>query len=377
MSEERERAGLIDRRRFLEAALAGALAGAGQGVASGAPAPKRRPKKACILLWMEGGPSQLDTVDPKPGAPAGIRGEFRATATNVGGIQLCEHLPRLARQADKLAIIRSMATADASHLGATYHLATGYPRRPGMLHPEVGAVAGKYLHAAKAELPGFVSLGSAGLRRGYPGEGFLGPAYQPLRLRSWSSPPPGKLRALCDVTTEWGRYRPVYGESTLGRNCLAARRLVEAGVSFVAVHQGGYDTHTNNFAVLRSRLGELDPAWSGLLQDLHERHLLKTTLVVWLGEFGRSPRINAAGGRDHWTRGWSVVLAGGGVKGGLVHGATDASGLVVTNDPVTEAELLATVYAALGIDPRATNACGAEAIPLVPPGAAPLRGLLG
>jgi len=378
MSAENQFSSIRHRRLFLRGALAGAAGAVLDGPLGllSSPiqaAPSPRKAKACILLWMGGGPSQLDMLDLKPEAPAEIRGEFKPIATNVKGIQICEHLPLLAKQADKLAIVRSMNTTEGDHGRGTYHMLTGYPRRPDLTHPEVGAVVAKYRGNPKSELPGWVTFNAGGMM---PGEGFLGPAQQPLRLPSPQDAPEGKLKTLCDISGEWNKLSTLYGDSDLGKNFLAARRLVEAGVPFVLVAQGGYDVHGNAFQVLKDRMDVLDPAWSGLLRDLSDRGLLQQTLVVWVGEFGRTPRINVNNGRDHWVRGWSAVLAGGGVKGGVVYGATDKTGESIQDNPVSEGDWLATIYNALGIDPQAKHPAGQKMVPLTPENAKPIMDVL-
>jgi hypothetical protein len=361
-----------DRRLFLKGAL-GAAGTVLAGPALRAADPSKH-AKACIVLWMSGGPSQIDTFDMKPDAPVEIRGEYKSIPTTARGLLICEHLPHLAKHGDKLTVIRSMNTISADHTGATIRMLTGYAPDPlGLKYPWLGSVVAKYKGDPKSPLPGCVSLGEAHLQ---PDEGFLGPAYQPMRLAALKDAPEGKMKKLCDVSTEWEKYGKVYGDSDLGRNCLAARRLVEAGVPFVQVNHGGYDMHANLFPMLKTRLGQLDPAWAGLLQDLGDRGLLSSTLVVWMGEFGRTPRINANAGRDHWPRGFSVVLAGGRVKGGVAHGETETNGSGVKEKPVTEGELLATVYTGLGIDPKATNMAGVKAVPLTPEKSEPIKEVL-
>jgi hypothetical protein len=362
----------LDRRLFLK----GSLAAAGTVLAGPAlwAADPSKKAKACIVLWMSGGPSQIDTFDMKPDAPIEIRGEYKSIPTTAKGLRICEHLPHLAKHGDKLAVIRSMNTSSADHTGATHHMLTGYPPDPfGLKYPWIGSVVDKYKGDPKSSLPGCVSLGEAHFQ---PDEGFLGPAYQPMRLASLKDAPEGRMKKLCDVSTEWEKYGKVYGDSDLGRNCLAARRMVEAGIPFVQVNHGGYDMHANLFPALKARLGQLDPAWAGLLQDLGDRGLLSSTLVVWMGEFGRTPRINQNNGRDHWPRGFSVVLAGGRIKGGITYGETEVNGKAVKEKPVTESELLATVYTALGIDPKATNTAGTRAVPLTPEKSEPIKDLL-
>jgi hypothetical protein len=358
----------LSRRQF----LADTMAAGGLWLSSGLAAEAARKGKRCILLWMTGGPSHIDTFDMKPEAPIEIRGLFKPIDTNVNGIQICEHLPQLARQADKLAIVRSMRTLFSDHLLATYYLLTGRRLELDFTHPELGVVVGR--QGVEDDLPGFISLGAPPLGR--PGEGLLGPSSQPLRLKSFRAAPGPRLSKLCDIDREPDRVRQRYGNSDFGRNCLAARRLLEAGVPFVEVLHEGYDLHAKLFELLPRRLAELDPAWSALLQDLDDRGLLQDTLVVWMGEFGRMPRINPLGGRDHWAQGWSVVLAGGGVKSGLVHGKTDRTGSSVDGDVVTERDLLATIATALGLDPRAELRLGKETVSVFPAGAEPIKELL-
>jgi hypothetical protein len=365
----------LDRRQVLQSTLAGAaVTGLGTllGPTSRAANPTGR-AKACIVLWMSGGPSQIDTFDLKPDAPAEVRGEFKPIKTKAVGVEICEHLPKLAKQADKLAIIRSMNTGNADHSGGTIHILTGYPVDPlGLKYPWIGSVVAKYKGDPKSELPGCVSLAGAN----HPDEGFLGPAYQPLRLASHEAAE-GKLKKVCDISMEWEKYGKLYGETPLGKNCLAARRMIESGVPFVQITHGGYDGHANIFNLYKGRLEQLDPAWAGLMQDLRDRGLLDSTLIVWMGEFGRTPRINANMGRDHWARGWSTVLAGGGVRGGMVYGETAKDWTKLPDKPVTQGDLVATIYTALGIDPKAKNKAGTKEITLTPPNSEAIKELVG
>jgi Protein of unknown function (DUF1501) len=389
----------VCRRTFLKGALAttSGLAVANWGGLFNSQtiaAEARKQGKRCILLWMDGGVSQMDTFDMKPGWREA--GPFRPIATNVTGIQVCEYLPNIARHADKLAIIRSLYTSQGDHPGGTYLMHTGYRPEPTVNHPELGAMIAKYLGKEDADLPNFIQMGASGRA----GAGFLGPAYQPFMVspssnglppntssyltpdaerrrsellrfveedfaRTQQDPGPQALRAaqvkserllkakgVFDINQEWTRYRELYGNTSFGKNCLAARRLVEAGVPFVEVGHGNYDFHGDNFDGHKALLPVADRGWSGLLQDLQERGLLQDTLVVWMGECGRTPIINARAGRHHWLQGWSVVLAGGGVKGGLLYGETQADGMDVKDKKVTEGDLFATIYTALGINPH-------------------------
>jgi hypothetical protein len=413
----------LSRRAFLKGSLvtAGGAAVANWGglfhARSAAAAAQQRGKR-CILLWMNGGASQLDTFDMKPGRPTG--GPFRPIPTRVTGIQVCEYLPRLAEQVDKLAIIRSMRTQSPDHPDGIYHMHTGYKMSERVPHPELGAMVARYLGQAAADLPSFVRMGPTG----NAGAGYLGPKYEPFslgrdnRLPAFTQPyltPEAErrrgdllrfmeqefarghqadpfeshrlakerawrlLRAkrVFDIGKDWPKYRDRYGDTDFGRGCLLARKLVEAGVPFVEVGQDNYDSHADNFVCHKANLQVLDPAWSALLQDLQERGLLRDTLVVWMGEVGRTPYINNRAGRDHFIRGWTVVLAGGGVRGGQVYGATDRDGKDVEDHPVTEGDLFATIYTALGINPRARHHVGTRPIWATPEGSKPLRALLG
>jgi hypothetical protein len=378
--------------------------------------------KRCILLWMAGGASQIDTFDMKPGRPTA--GLFRPIKTNVDGIQICEYLPRLARQADKLTIVRSLSTSDPDHVGGTYMMHTGYRKEAATTHPELGAMIAKYLGNPAADLPSFIGIGGIGSTSSpAAGAGFLGPLYQPFRMPGEGKMPGDttpyldgeadrrrhellktmdeefirehqaqaikgyreadeksrrllKAKGAFDITREWEKYKDLYGDSPFGKNCLMARKLVEGGVPFVEVQQNDYDWHANNFEGHKTLLPVLDHGWAGLLQDLHERGLLKDTLVVWMGEFGRTPAINQRAGRDHYAKAWSVVLSGGGVKGGFVYGATDEDGRNVADKQISQTDLFATIYTALGVNPRAKHTLGIRPIWATPEDARVIRDLL-
>jgi hypothetical protein len=276
-------------------------------------------------------------------------------------------------------------------------------------HPELGAVVAKYHGQADADLPTFIRMGPTG----NGGPGFLGPEYQPFgigrdgRLPSFTDPyatadsqerrssllqfveegfakehkadPYGahrlakdkswrllKAKAIFDISKEWPKHKERYGDSDFGRGCFLARKLVEANVPFVEVGHDNYDSHADNFVCHKANMNQLDPAWSSLLQDLKDSGQLEKTLVVWMGEVGRTPSINNRAGRDHYVRAWTVVLAGGGVKGGMVYGATDADGKTVKDKPVTEGDLFATIYSALGINPRTKHMVGTRPITVAP-----------
>ncbi|QDU19765.1 DUF1501 domain-containing protein [Urbifossiella limnaea] len=379
----------------------------------------KRSGKRCIMLYMEGGASQTDTFDMKPGRRTA--GPFRPIPTNVTGIQVCEFLPCVARHADKLAIIRSMRTQSVDHGIGGYHMHTCYPSSQRFPHPEIGAMIAKYCQDPEADLPSFVKIGPTS---GVYGSGYLGPQYEPFvvaedgKLPGFASPsaPPevqarrGELlnfmeqrfaehrpgepfashrtaelrtvrlmraRQAFDVSREWDQAKDRYGDTKFGRGCFTALKLVEAGVSFVEVGQYGHDTHVDNFPISKALYSVLDPAWGGLMDDLARRGLLSDTLVVWTSEFGRTPAINNRAGRDHFGRAWTVVLAGGGINGGRHHGASDPDGFEVQDDPVTEGDYFATIYTALGINPRARHFLGSRPIWATPEGSRPIRQLLG
>jgi hypothetical protein len=411
----------LSRRAFLKGVLAGSgavVANWGGLVHSHTIAAETAKKhKRCILLWMNGGASQIDTFDMKTGRPTG--GPFRPIQSNVTGLQVCEYLPRMAKMGDKLAVIRSMRTQSPDHPDGIYHMHTCYKMAERMPHPELGAVVAKYLGNPDADLPSFVRMGPTG----NAGAGYLGPNYEPFsidrtgQLPTFSAPiVPNetaqrrgdllrfleeqygqehkaepyeahrlaearawrlmRARSAFDISREWPQAKARYGDTGFGRSCFLARKLVEAGVPFVEVGQDNYDSHADNFVCHKGNMSVLDPAWSALLQDLSERGQLDDTLVVWMGEVGRTPYINNRAGRDHYVRAWTIVLAGGGVRGGQVYGSTDADGREVVDNPVTEGDLFATIYSALGVNPRARHYVGTRPIWLTPEGARPVRALL-
>jgi uncharacterized protein (DUF1501 family) len=357
--------------------------------------------KNCILLWMDGGPSHKDTWDLRPGTEHG--GPYRQIQTNVNGIQISEHLPEMARLMNHGVIIRSMSTPEGAHARAKYNLHTGYREgQGGIVYPSIGSIVSKELGDETAALPSFVSIGN----RSY-GAGFLGARHQPLVVndaargvenlrtginqdqfinrvdlldelesgfqRQHNSNTAQAHRttvqravtlmrdsgtAAFDISREPAASAARYGNSAFGRGCLMARRLVEAGVKFVEVTLGGWDTHQNNFERVRQLSAQVDPAMSSLVRDLSDRGLLANTLVIWAGDFGRTPRINQRGaqpGRDHYPRAWSSVMMGGGIRGGQVIGRTDAEAATVVDRPVSTFDYMATICRALGIDHNKQN----------------------
>jgi hypothetical protein len=381
---------LISRRSFVAgASLAGAawLTPVSELLALAAEGSRRESAQSIILLWLGGGPSQLETFDPHPGSA--IAGDTRAIDTAVRGIRFAEGYPLLAEQMDSLAVIRSVMSREGDHERGTYTVKTGYRPDSTVVHPSLGAVCAHQLAVGGTEIPRHISI----LPGQWPGRGgFLGDAFERVpdvssrvdserdqerqrdldvverafsqrrRDRAEATLHPatvGRARAMMtseqlrafDVSREPARLRESYGNTPFGRGCLAARRLIEVGVRCVEVELSGWDTHTNNHEGCRTQAAILDPAFSALIRDLKERRTLGRTVVICAGEFGRTPTINRLGGRDHWPTGFSVVLAGGGLRGGVALGATDPEGRAGPTDPVNSADIHATVLSAVGIDP--------------------------
>lgn len=395
--------GVLRRRDFLRgissAAMAAGICGWTDLLVLRADDLKKR-GKACILLWMEGGPSQFETFSPKPDHENG--GETKAIATNVPGIQIAENLPKLARQVHELALIRSVTSKEGNHPRAQQLLHTGYLPNPTVKYPTLGALVTQALAQEDTELPAFCRI--AGRFRTAGGGGILGVGYDPFEIKNpekspaYTRPAKGadrfnrrldlldKLEAdygaadgatvvadhqqlydksarmilsprmkTFDIEQEPKSVLDAYGRTKFGAGCLLARRLIEAGVTFVEVGLNGWDTHQNNFVESRRQCGTIDQPVSQLLLELRERGLLDSTLVIWMGEFGRTPRINPRAGRDHFPRAFNVALAGGGIRGGQVIGATDDAGTEVTDSPVTVPDLFQTFCKALGMDAELEN----------------------
>lgn len=382
----------IIRRRFLGQFAGAAAAGLGLRATLASQADQlRKQGKSMILLWMQGGPSQFETLDPKPGKENG--GPTEAIQTSVAGIQIAENFPLVAKQMQDIAIVRSMTNKEGSHPRATYQMHTGYVPAGSVKHPSFGSCVCQQIGHVDGQLPSFVSIGST------QGAGFLGMDYEPFVVARPGQLPDnialpvarerfdrrtellGKMTAefarsgseqlakthdslygkasrlvltpeteAFDTSSEPAALKDAYGDSNFGRGCLLARRLVERGVAFVEVRSGNWDTHQNNFEECAKNAAEVDPGTATLLSDLRDRGMLKDTVVVWMGEFGRTPKINPREGRDHYPRVFSMMMAGGGIRGGQVYGSSTADGTEIAENPVTVPDLMRTVCKALGVN---------------------------
>jgi hypothetical protein len=401
----------IRRREFLKL---GALAGLGLNLPAWFAARQARaaarasaPDVSCILIWTRGGTSHHDTFDPKPDAPASVRGEFGVIDTAVPGVKFTAIVPRLARELKRFALLRGWNPKNAGHGHADQYCLSGQPHNPALVYPCYGAVLSRQ-KGFKTRLPPHVQIGAA-VDRSFGGgtAGFLGLEYNPFEILSDPNvdnfsvrditPPQGidsgrlqgrgrmlhtiealqrkadaqpaafdaldkhyqaalnlitapETKRAFDIGSEDPRLRDSYGRTKFGQGCLLARRMVEAGVRFVTVSDDGWDTHQNNFNTLKThRIPPLDQGLPALLTDLEERGLLATTLVVWLTDFGRTPKINSASGRDHWASAGFVIMAGAGIPGGAVLGRTDEEGGRPTHNEYYTEDVAATIYHKLGI----------------------------
>jgi Protein of unknown function (DUF1501) len=379
---------------------------AADGGSAGAPK-----AKGVILIWLAGGPSHIDTFDPKPGATPDVRGEFKPIATSVPGVSISEVFPKLAKAMNRFTLIRSMTSPESDHDRAAHHLLTGYRPSPALVYPGYGSVVAKTREATRGALPPYVAIPDAPL---FATSGYLTPAYDPFAVagdpnspgfRVQNLTPPDKVtlerlhrrrdmvknldefardvtptpltssrdqfaerayslltssaaQAAFRMNDESASVREKYGRTSVGQSCLLARRLIEAGVSFITFNDRGmgplgWDTHAQNFPTIKNTLAPpLDQGLSALVEDLAERGLLDQTLVVMMGEFGRTPKINKNAGRDHHGRANSVLVCGAGTPQGLVVGRTDANGDTPVERPVSPADLATVIYRKLGIDPE-------------------------
>ena len=355
--------------------------------------------KSCILLWMGGGPSQFETWDPKSGHSNG--GETQSVQTSIPGVNLAMGLKETASIADELCIIRSMNGPEGSHPRASYVTQTGYLPTASVKYPAIGSHVAQHLGDADANLPSFVRIGNT---RNTAKAGLLGVDFDPFLLSSAERLPDntqiqttesrykrrlgllnqleddasddGSKKAVIanrklygkasrmilspemdafDLSKESPSSREAYGDGSFAAGCLMARRLVETGVTFVEVASSNWDTHFDNFSRTTDLCTEVDLPFAQLVRDLKQRGMLDSTLVVWLGEFGRTPRINGRGGRDHYPRAYSMAMAGCGIKGGQVIGQTDDGGVEITDRPVKVNDLLHTLYTVLGVEPEFEN----------------------
>jgi hypothetical protein len=402
----------LKRRDFLTAGAAGllglALPDMLKAEAGGDTANAKKPANGVIQIWLSGGPATIDMWDLKPEAPEDIRGEFRPIETAAPGVSVTEHMPRLAAVMNHCALIRSLGHTITAHGPGTTYMATGNRPSPALDYPSLGSLAARVLPSRQG-VPPYVTFaalrdGAAGL-----GAGYLGPAYGPFEVEGEPvrgtfqaqgvSLPSGfslsdlesrealrrrfdrglrglestdalagldrfhrqaleilhsdRVRLALDLEREPEVLRDAYGRSPLGQGTLAARRLIEAGARFVTLGVGGWDTHGDNFRALRDRLlPPLDKALAALIRDLNARGLLDETIIVCAGEFGRTPRVNGTAGRDHWARSMAVLLAGGGIPGGTVYGATDQAGMAHCQDACSPDDLAATIYRRLGFGPH-------------------------
>ena len=391
--------GGVTRRSFLHAVSASALAAGTlnfRDLISLNAEDLRQQGMSMILLYMQGGPSQFETFDPKPGQETG--GPTKAIATATNGIEIAEGWDSVAKQMNDIALIRSMTNKEGNHQRASYQLHTGYVPSGSVKHPSLGSAIAKEIGDPAHDLPAVVSVGRT------VGAGFLGVDYEPFAVQNPGQIPQNvssqidtsrfarrlgvldeleqdfaerggetvvanhkklyeKTRKLVlspqvktfDLSSEPKELQDKYGNSQFGRGCLLARRLVEAGVTFVEVSLGNWDTHDDNFNRVKTLSGQCDPGFAALVADLKDRGRLEKTLVVWVGEFGRTPRINPRTGRDHYPRVFNAAIAGGGIKGGQVIGASTKDGMAVDHDPVSVADLFSTICKSLHVDPKKEN----------------------
>jgi hypothetical protein len=394
---------------LLGGGLTGVLRAADQAPAADVP---RRQADSCILIWLDGGPTHYETFDPKPDAPAEIRGEFEAIPTKLPGVCFSQYLPRLASLADRIAVIRSIRHNEGNHGAGNHYMMTGAPPRIPVgcgafvsFHPSMGSVIASE-RGAPAGLPAYFSM--PGMTRS-GGPNFLGAKFAPFIVSDDPSRPDFRVRdvalprgltdgqcadrkrlrqevdrmvrindpaagdpvvaldefyqqgyelvtspaaqAAFDISREPDAVRDRYGRNGFGQRALLARRLVEAGVPFITLNEGGWDHHRDIFNALRTRLLAFEATIAALIEDLDQRGMLQRTMVLALGEFGRTPQVNSDRGRDHWSNAMSVLFAGGGTAGGQVVGATDRNGYAAVERVLAPENFVSTVYAKLGIDP--------------------------
>lgn len=416
---------LVSRRSFLDGILTGsALATTGlTGLMAGLPAVAselRSSHKRVLNIFLHGGVSQLESWDPKPNTDTG--GPFSAIATSVPGLQICELLPHTAKQMHHLSLIRSLNTKNGDHGRGQVEMTTGHKQIPGTDYPHLGAVVAKAITPAEFTLPGHVLIRGAGTSMNKAA--YLGPKFESVVMNNGQPPqfterPEGVTpeidqrrnalrtrvndrfaerrrtadtdaytfsfdqaqnllaqRDVFDVTRESAADQQRYGSSEFGQHCLLARRLLEHDVPFVQINHSNYDTHFENFDFHIEQLGEFDLPFATLIADLADRGLLQDTLVVVMSEFGRTPKINARYGRDHWGTAWSVLLGGTGVQPGAIIGSTNANGTAVTDREVDHGHLFHTILQAVGVDSAGEFIVGGRTFPLADPAKGPIQELL-
>ncbi|MCA9323453.1 MAG: DUF1501 domain-containing protein [Planctomycetes bacterium] len=395
---------MIDRRRFLASALAAGFSLRARTGLAFPPLSSDPAARSLIHIYLRGGLSQLDSFDPKPGAPVEVRGPFGTVASKIDGEPFSSGLRRTADIADRLCVIRSMTHGEAAHERGSHSMLTGYRPSPAITYPSLGSIVAHEL-GGRNKLPPYICIPGADDENA--GTGYLGSSYAPFslagdparrgfRVRDLALPEgvgddrlarrrrllrgldesfeaevssdgmaatrafyeqaydlieSPEARAAFDLDQEPNRLRDEYGRSSVGQKLLLARRLVEGGARLVTVFDGGWDHHRDIARALNVKLRGFDQAFARLIRDLEQRKLLDQTLVLVTTEFGRTPRVNRDRGRDHWPKVFSVVLAGADIRRGLVHGASDPDGAQPDRDPVSPADLFATVYSRLGIDP--------------------------
>ncbi len=392
----------VNRRRFLHTVSAAGLAAGTlsfRDLVSLQAEELRKQHKAVIVLWMAGAPSQMETFDPKPKHENG--GGTKAIKTSVPGIQIAEGWEQTAKVMEHCSIIRSMSHKEGNHRRATYQLHTGYLPAGSVKHPSLGSNITSQIADKKLEIPSIVTIG-----RGADGSGagFLGVNYEPFTVSNPGTIPDNSAPRVTDnryanrlsllgklqqefsdrggktvvqnqnaiygkasrmvqspklqafnTDSEPDSLKARYGNTQFGKGCLLARRLVEQGVSYVEVVSNGWDTHDNVFDRVSTLASQVDPAMATLISDLDDRGMLDDTLVVWMGEFGRTPKVNGRGGRDHYPKAFNTVLAGGGTKGGQVIGSTTPDGTAVKDRPVSVTDLFQTICHSIKVDPEYTH----------------------
>jgi hypothetical protein len=422
----------VDRRGFLGKVAAGTAAAALAAdmtqlsclEAPALAASLRKQQKRVIVLWLAGGASQLETWDPKPGAVTG--GPFGAIPTDVPGVHISELMPKMAQRMKHTCIVRSLNTRNGDHGSGARIMMRGRRDEANLQYPDLGAVVAKELGNLDSQVPDYVSFYFATEGRGFaPGaSGFLGARYAPMELSQSMMPENIRRQSgiseldhtaradlrdllsrrfserrqsstlgshneayqrvrglmaserLFDITKEPQSMRDKYGPTAFGEQVLVARRLIEAGVPFVRVARAWWDSHGQNFETHQELVPELDHVMAALIDDLKDRGLLENTLILTLAEFGRTPNINASLGRDHFANAWSTTMTGCGIKGGTVYGKSDAQGQRVTEGEVGAAQVFATIYKALGINPHKNYYVGSRPVPLVEPGTKHIKEVL-